>query len=240
LQRRLGFTAVYVTHDQAEAMAIADRIAIMEKGSLRQVGTRATSTSAPPTPSSPASWERPTCCRQGRGEGRRRRAGPHAFGGRSARRAADGVGPGDAVWVSIRPEAMQIRAGPSGRRQHLAGDHPHRHLRRRIDHLPRGARRTECRAARAAERELPGRRRRDAWPPIPAGASCYANKEEDNMRALIAGAVLAAFAATAAAQDAKLIKEAAATKGGEIIVQSALFESLATQITKAFNEKYAK
>jgi len=60
------------------------------------------------------------------------------------------------------------------------------------------------------------------------------------MRALIAGAVLAAFAATAAAQDAKLIKEAAATKGGEIIVQSALFESLATQITKAFNEKYAK
>jgi len=60
------------------------------------------------------------------------------------------------------------------------------------------------------------------------------------MKALIAGAVISVFVATASAQDAKLIKEAAATKGGEIIVQSALFESLATQITRAFNEKYAK
>jgi iron(III) transport system substrate-binding protein len=60
------------------------------------------------------------------------------------------------------------------------------------------------------------------------------------MKRLIAGAALALLAATAAAQDAKLIKEAAAARGGEIIVQSALFESLATQITKAFNEKYAK
>jgi iron(III) transport system substrate-binding protein len=60
------------------------------------------------------------------------------------------------------------------------------------------------------------------------------------MKRLIAGAALALFAATAAAQDAKLIKEAATTRGGEIIVQSALFESLATQITKAFNERYAK
>jgi iron(III) transport system substrate-binding protein len=60
------------------------------------------------------------------------------------------------------------------------------------------------------------------------------------MKALLAAAALGAFAATAAAQDAKLIKEAAATRGGEIIVQSALFESLATQITRAFNERYAK
>ena len=60
------------------------------------------------------------------------------------------------------------------------------------------------------------------------------------MKSLIAAAALAAFSVGAAAQDAKLIKEAAATRGGEIIVQSALFESLATQMTKAFNEKYAK
>jgi iron(III) transport system ATP-binding protein len=39
LQRRLRFTAVYVTHDQTEAMAIADRIAIMNKGVLAQLGT---------------------------------------------------------------------------------------------------------------------------------------------------------------------------------------------------------
>ncbi|HYL90611.1 MAG TPA: extracellular solute-binding protein [Burkholderiales bacterium] len=60
------------------------------------------------------------------------------------------------------------------------------------------------------------------------------------MKRFIAGAALALTAAAAAAQDAKLIREAAAAHGGEIIVQSALFESLATQITKAFNEKYAK
>jgi iron(III) transport system ATP-binding protein len=39
LQNRLGFTAVYVTHDQTEAMAIADRIAIMDKGVLQQIGS---------------------------------------------------------------------------------------------------------------------------------------------------------------------------------------------------------
>jgi iron(III) transport system substrate-binding protein len=60
------------------------------------------------------------------------------------------------------------------------------------------------------------------------------------MKSFIAAAVLAACSVGAAAQDAKLIKEAAATRGGEIIVQSALFESLATQITKAFNERYAR
>ena len=35
----LGLTAVHVTHDQAEAMAIADKIAVMKKGRILQVGT---------------------------------------------------------------------------------------------------------------------------------------------------------------------------------------------------------
>ncbi len=39
LQQQLGITAVYVTHDQTEAMAMSDRMAILEKGHLRQVGT---------------------------------------------------------------------------------------------------------------------------------------------------------------------------------------------------------
>jgi multiple sugar transport system ATP-binding protein len=38
LQQRLGTTTVYVTHDQEEAMSIADRIAIMNDGELVQVG----------------------------------------------------------------------------------------------------------------------------------------------------------------------------------------------------------
>jgi len=39
LQRSLGATFVYVTHDQLEAMAMADQIAVMNKGVLLQVGT---------------------------------------------------------------------------------------------------------------------------------------------------------------------------------------------------------
>jgi len=36
LQRRLGITAIYVTHDQAEALAISDRIAVMSEGRVLQ------------------------------------------------------------------------------------------------------------------------------------------------------------------------------------------------------------
>jgi iron(III) transport system ATP-binding protein len=39
LQRRLGITSIYVTHDQAEAMALSDRIVVMEGGRVQQVGT---------------------------------------------------------------------------------------------------------------------------------------------------------------------------------------------------------
>ena len=39
LQNELGITAVYVTHDQAEAMALADRMALMNEGRIVQVGT---------------------------------------------------------------------------------------------------------------------------------------------------------------------------------------------------------
>jgi iron(III) transport system ATP-binding protein len=38
LQQRLGITALYVTHDQTEALAISDRVAVMEAGRIRQLG----------------------------------------------------------------------------------------------------------------------------------------------------------------------------------------------------------
>jgi multiple sugar transport system ATP-binding protein len=38
LQRELGVTTVYVTHDQVEAMTMGDRVAVMRKGRLQQVG----------------------------------------------------------------------------------------------------------------------------------------------------------------------------------------------------------
>jgi multiple sugar transport system ATP-binding protein len=39
LQRRLGITTVYVTHDQVEAMTMGDRVAVLKDGLLQQVDT---------------------------------------------------------------------------------------------------------------------------------------------------------------------------------------------------------
>ena len=39
IQRRLGFTAIYVTHDQGEAISLASRIVVMNNGVIEQVGT---------------------------------------------------------------------------------------------------------------------------------------------------------------------------------------------------------
>ncbi len=39
IQRELGITTVYVTHDQEEAMSISDRIAVMNQGRIMQIGT---------------------------------------------------------------------------------------------------------------------------------------------------------------------------------------------------------
>ncbi|MCB1503222.1 MAG: ABC transporter ATP-binding protein, partial [Bauldia sp.] len=39
LQQRFGLTAVYVTHDQEEALAVSDRIVVMDHGRIAQIGT---------------------------------------------------------------------------------------------------------------------------------------------------------------------------------------------------------
>ncbi len=41
LQQRFGLTAVYVTHDQEEALAVSDRIVVMKMGQIAQIGTPA-------------------------------------------------------------------------------------------------------------------------------------------------------------------------------------------------------
>ena len=106
LQRRLGLTFIIVTHDQSEAMTVADRIAVMDRGRLMQV--------APPA----EIYERP---------GSRWVAdfvgNVKLFGGRVGDTEATIEGtalgrlrvaanihaePGSAVWVAIRPEKIRL------------------------------------------------------------------------------------------------------------------------------------
>ena len=56
VQRRTGITFVYVTHDQSEALALSDRIAVMHQGELSSTARRARSTRARPIGRSPISW----------------------------------------------------------------------------------------------------------------------------------------------------------------------------------------
>ncbi len=50
LQRKLGITAIFVTHDQEEALAISDRVVVMNGGRVDQIGTPADIYSRPATP----------------------------------------------------------------------------------------------------------------------------------------------------------------------------------------------
>jgi putative spermidine/putrescine transport system ATP-binding protein len=50
LQRQFGLTAILVTHDQEEAMSIADRIAVMNRGRIEQLGTPIAIYDEPATP----------------------------------------------------------------------------------------------------------------------------------------------------------------------------------------------
>lgn len=49
IQRQLGLTTIYVTHDQEEALSLSDRIVVMSKGKIEQVGTPTEIYNAPAT-----------------------------------------------------------------------------------------------------------------------------------------------------------------------------------------------
>ena len=59
-----ALTVLYVTHDQTEALTLADRIAIMRDGRLIAFGARAIALPARRRTASPrSSWAAPICCR---------------------------------------------------------------------------------------------------------------------------------------------------------------------------------
>ena len=77
LQARLGITFVFVTHDQGEALSMANRVAIFNEGKIVQVGTPFDVYERPNRDSSPISSARPIsfrrnlrCARRGAQSGR--------------------------------------------------------------------------------------------------------------------------------------------------------------------------
>jgi len=106
LQRRLGLTFIIVTHDQSEAMTVADRIAVMDRGRLMQV--------APPTEiyEQPNSrWVADFIGNVNLFEGRLGDDGTSVEGtavGRLRVAAKIDAEPRSTVWVAVRPEKMRI------------------------------------------------------------------------------------------------------------------------------------
>ncbi len=138
LQRRTGITFVYVTHDQAEALALSDQIAVMNLGRVQQYGTPFEVYAHPanrmvadfmglvnlvPGKVRGAQWRR---------RHRRDRAG--ARGRRSTRSTA--FSPGDAVEVAIRPESIRLGAAVRSGRQ---GDNQQPRLPRQYQRILRHA-----------------------------------------------------------------------------------------------------
>ncbi len=66
LQRRLGTTVIYVTHDQEEALELAQRIAVIKDGECHQIGPPEAILDAPATPFVRAFLERQRILNQGR------------------------------------------------------------------------------------------------------------------------------------------------------------------------------
>jgi multiple sugar transport system ATP-binding protein len=113
LQRRLGTTTVYVTHDQVEAMTMGDRVAVLKDGILQQVGTPREMYDAPKNVfvagfiGSPAMNLLPVDVD----------GDVLHFGGadlRVPRQAADAVGATRSVTVGVRPEDMDIVESGAG------------------------------------------------------------------------------------------------------------------------------
>ena len=108
LKQKLGLTFVIVTHDQEEAMTVADRIGVMDHGELMQVAT------PPEIYEQPGSrWVADFIGDVNLIEGRIAATGtdgatitsPHA--GTLRAMGCDGK-PGDTVWVALRPEKIRI------------------------------------------------------------------------------------------------------------------------------------
>lgn len=106
LQRRLGLTFIIVTHDQSEAMTVADRIAVMDRGRLMQVAPPAEIYEQPNS-----RWVADFIGSVNMFEGRVGADGTSIDGtalGRLRVAAKIDAAPGTTVWVGVRPEKLIV------------------------------------------------------------------------------------------------------------------------------------
>ena len=112
IQQELQITTIYVTHDQEEALTMADRIAVMNKGVIEQLGDSGDIYDRPETPFvadfiGQSNFFDATL--EGGPEGMVVRAGALVIPVDAA-----GLGVGTPVTVSIRPEDIEVVSGPAG------------------------------------------------------------------------------------------------------------------------------
>jgi putrescine transport system ATP-binding protein len=106
LQRRLGLTFIIVTHDQSEAMTVADRIAVMDRGRLMQVAPPAEIYEQPNS-----RWVADFIGNVNLFEGRVGNDSMSVEGtavGRIGVAAKIAAEPGATVWAAVRPEKIRI------------------------------------------------------------------------------------------------------------------------------------
>jgi putrescine transport system ATP-binding protein len=111
LQRRLGLTFIIVTHDQSEAMTVADRIAVMDRGRLMQVAPPAEIYEQPNS-----RWVADFIGSVNLLEGRVGPDGTSVEGtalGRLHVAKKIAAEPGATVWVAVRPEQLRMTPKPA-------------------------------------------------------------------------------------------------------------------------------
>jgi putative spermidine/putrescine transport system ATP-binding protein len=113
IQRKLGITTIFVTHDQEEALSISDRIVVMNAGIADQIGTPSDIYNRPST-RFVAGFVGTLNILEAKVEDRQ--ASLVRFGGRSIALPSthlNGSGNGAAITVALRPEALSLTPTPT-------------------------------------------------------------------------------------------------------------------------------
>jgi ABC-type Fe3+/spermidine/putrescine transport system ATPase subunit len=107
LQKLLGITVLYVTHDQEEALAISDRIAVMRAGAVEQISSPRDIYERPTTPFV-ANFVGTTNLLTGVIRAREGEAAEVAVAGTTLRLSGTKGNVGDKIMLSLRPEALRL------------------------------------------------------------------------------------------------------------------------------------